>query len=200
MKRIVLADDHPLFLEGLSTLLTAMLPSVQVYKSTSLAEVKITLQNVAVDLILLDRVMPGMDGMKHLPVLRQQYPNIPIAIVSGSDSSEHVREAFSHGAVGFISKAFKPEQTIDAVKRLLAGEVFLPQEAWLAPKNNTLLSSRQMDIMRGIVRGDSNKVIASALSISEGTVKQHANNIFKRLKVSNRTLAIQRCRDLGLLS
>lgn len=200
MKKIVLADDHPLFLDGLSILLTTMLPSTSVYKANDVPEVERKLQTVSADLVLLDRIMPGMDGMKYLPILRQRYPRIPFAIVSGSDSSHHIREAFGYGAVGFIPKIFKPEQTIDAVKRLLAGEVFLPQEAWLTPKNNTLLSSRQMEILQGMVQGASNKVIANELAISEGTVKQHANNIFKRLNVHNRTLAIQRCRDLGLLS
>lgn len=204
MHRILVADDHPLFLDGMSTLLGSMLPSTSIYTASNLQQVKIQLKKRSINLLLLDRVMPGMDGMKCVPELRYQYPKVAICIISASESSQHIREALDHGAIGYIPKVYPPQKTLSAVKKILSGNSFIPEEAWtVSPKNTDggiKLSARQMEIIEAISQGKSNKSIARELQITEGTVKQHASNIFKLLKVSNRTLAIQRSRDLGLLA
>ena len=204
MQKILVADDHPLFLDGLVTLLTSMLPSTLVYNASNVQQVKVQLSKTSIDLLLLDRIMPGMDGMKRVPELLHQYPNTAICIISASESSQHIREALDHGAIGYIPKVYAPQKTLSAVKKILSGSSFIPEEAWGANlKNtgtNTKLSPRQMEIMQDISQGKSNKSIARELNITEGTVKQHASHIFKLLNVNNRTLAIQRSRDLGLLS
>ena len=203
MTEILLADDHPLFLDGLSILLTTMLPDVVVHTAKDVQQVKNILEANSIDFLLLDRIMPGMDGMKRLPELSQLYPGLPISIMSASDSAQHIREAIDNGAIGFIPKTFTPEQIMDAVKKMLLGNIFIPKQAWVTNTGyidgRATLSARQMEILNFIVQGKSDKAIASELNIVEGTVKQHINNMYRQLKVSNRTLAIQRSRDLGLI-
>lgn len=203
MQRILVADDHPLFLDGLVTLLTSIFPSTSIHSANDIQQVQAELEKTPISLLLLDRVMPGMDGMKRVPELRAQYPDLIICIMSASDSSQHIREALDHGAAGYIPKVYAPEKTLAAINKILSGGLFIPEEAWVAsPKKNTSvnLSPRQIEIIQTMSQGKSNKIIAHELNITEGTVKQHASNIFKLLKASNRTLAIQRARDLGLLS
>jgi len=204
MTKILIADDHPLFLDGLATLLTTMLPSTTVYQAKDIFQVQTKLETVEVDLVLLDRMMPGMDGMKRLAELREKYPTLPIAIISASDSGQHIREAFDHGAIGFIPKTYDPKKTVDAVSQVLSGSIHIPKQIWHSKKScvdkNITISSRQIEILECISQGQSNKLIADDLGIAEGTVKQHINNIYRSLNVTNRMLAVQRARDLGLLS
>lgn len=204
MQKILVADDHPLFLDGLVTLLTSALPSVSTYNASNMQQVKRQLNKVSINLLLLDRVMPGMDGMKRVPELLDQYPQLAICIISASESSQHIREALDHGAIGYIPKIYQPQETLTAVTKILAGGLFIPEEAWVMKTKKmsagTTLSPRQMEIMQAMSQGKSNKLIARELNITEGTVKQHISNIFKLLNVNNRILAIQRSRDLGLIS
>ena len=204
MQRILVADDHPIFLDGLVTLLELTLPSTSIYSASTIQQVQTRLRKKeSVNLLLLDRVMPGMDRMKRVPELLAQYPNLTICVISASESSQHIREALDNGAAGYIPKIYDPQKVLFAINKILSGGLFIPEEAWtLSPKNankNATLSPRQIEVIQIISQGKSNKDIARVLNITEGTVKQHVCNIFKLLKVKNRTLAVQRARDLGLL-
>jgi len=206
MQNILVADDHPVFLDGLTALLSSILPKSIIHNASNLQQVKTQLSYSQIDLLLLDRVMPGMDGMKVVPTLLQQYPKLNICIISASDSNQHIREALESGAIGYIPKIYEPKKIIEALNRILSGSLFIPEEAWsIKPKHtdndiDIELSPRQLEILQAISQGQSNKSIARELNITEGTVKQHVSNIFKRVNVNNRTLAIQRSRDLGLIS
>lgn len=205
MPSILIADDHPLFLEGLALLLSSRIDNVEIRRAPDLAAVEWQLAEKTVDLLLLDRVMPGMNGFQRLPELAGLYPALPVAIISASDSSQHIREALDAGAAGFIPKTSSPDEVVAAVQRLLAGKAYIPRQAWRPAREVGLLgdvslSVRQQEILELVSKGDSNKLIARQLGLSEGTIKQHLNNIFRELQVSSRTQAVQRARDLGFLS
>lgn len=205
MFTLLIADDHPLFLDGLALLLAAMLPDSRILQAQDMTLVRQHLSAQPVDLLLLDRVMPGMDGMDRLTELAETWPQLPVAIISASDSSQHIREALDAGAAGFIPKTTSPSDMVIAVKRLLAGKTYIPQQAWQSIRKvyvngEISLSARQHEILTLLGEGSGNKQIADRLQLAEGTIKQHLNNIFRALGVTNRTQALQRARDLGFVS
>lgn len=205
MFTLLIADDHPLFLDGLALLLAAMLPDACILQAQDMTLVRQHLSTQPVDLLLLDRVMPGMDGMDRLTELAETWPQLPVAIISASDSSQHIREALDAGAAGFIPKTTSPADMVIAVKRLLAGKTYIPQQAWQSIRKvyvngEISLSARQHEILTLLGEGSGNKQIADRLQLAEGTIKQHLNNIFRALGVTNRTQALQRARDLGFVS
>lgn len=205
MFTLLIADDHPLFLDGLALLLAAMLPDARILQAQDMTLVRQHLSAQPVDLLLLDRIMPGMDGMDRLTELAETWPQLPVAIISASDSSQHIREALDAGAAGFIPKTTSPSDMVIAVKRLLAGKTYIPQQAWQSIRKvyvngEISLSARQHEILTLLGEGSGNKQIADRLQLAEGTIKQHLNNIFRALGVTNRTQALQRARDLGFVS
>lgn len=204
MPTILIADDHPLFLEGVASLIRNGIANSDIRLASTLEEAEAELNQHSIDLLLLDRIMPGMFGMTRVPELKQRFPSLNIAIISASDSAQHIREALDAGAMGFIPKTTEPSDILAATEKMLSGMPYIPQQAWqdtpTTPNaHTTQLTQRQQEIIKLIAKGLSNKVIASELTLSEGTVKQHLNNIFRALNVRNRTQAIRAAQDLGLI-
>lgn len=199
MGTIVVADDHPLFREAL---MAALSPLGHAFKECStLDDCHATFEvDHDVDLLLLDLNMPGSQGLYGLVSLRNTFPAVPIAIVSGSDTSDLVRKARALGALGFIPKSTKPDGMRRAVESLLRGESTFPDVEFQDDRLSTEdaeLSGRiakltpQQYTVWGLMRdGKLNKEIASDLAISEATVKAHVSAILKKLAVSNRTQAV----------
>lgn len=206
MLNLLIADDHLLFMEGLVLVLRDKFPGCQIHQASHLEAVKNQLQHhTAIDLLLLDRTMPGVDNLQHLQELWAIMPELRIAILSAADSPQHVREALALGVVGFISKAFSPDEMAVAIQHMLAGGIFVPEKLWATPPANgnggqKLLSPRLLEVLHLAANGSSNKQIANTLGITEGTVKLHFHAILKVLEASNRTQAIQKARLLGLIS
>ena len=159
-----------------------------------------------VDLMLLDLEMPGMNGLEGFREIRRRYPALPIAIVSGVNDVRIIRELLDGGARGYIPKLAGSEQLMNALRRVLKGEIYVPDAlfipAQLTPANDdkaSPLTSRQHEILPLLAEGMPNKRIADALSVTEGTVKQHLKDLFRRLGVRNRTQAVKEAQRLGLL-
>lgn len=205
MLNLLVADDHLLFLEGLVLLLNDKFSGCTIHQANSLDALKHQLSTKApIDLLLLDRTMPGVDSLKHLNELWKISPDLRIAILSAADSPQHVREALTLGVAGFISKAFSPDDMAAAIRHMLDGGIFVPEKLWSTPErsNNNgqkLLSPRLLEVLMLAANGSSNKQIANTLGITEGTVKLHFHAILKALAATNRTQAIQKARMLGLL-
>ena len=163
----------------------------------------------AVDLALLDLNMPGSRGLTALRQIKDEYPGVPLAVLSGLDDPSLIRDAIEVGASGFVPKASSSEVLVAALKLILAGGVYLPQAALTGYIQRTppagemverteLLSERQTDVLMRAIQGKPNKVIARELDIAEGTVKTHLSAAFKALGVHNRTEAVFAAAKLGL--
>jgi DNA-binding NarL/FixJ family response regulator len=170
------------------------------------------------DIILLDLLMPGMQGMKGLDVVRRRLPDVPVAIVSALSDVDVIMAAIQSGASGFILKSSDEKVLKLAVSLMLSGETYVPSHVlthrggfWPGksrnmgsafPPGNALasLTERERGILRLLMRGQTNKEIARNLDVVEGTIKKHLRDIFKKLNVSNRTQAVITATQLGWMS
>ena len=209
---VLLIDDHALFREGLKFLLRSLDGALEVDEASDCAK---ALEHVAArsyDLVLLDLKMPGVAGLDALAALRDAIPAAPLVVLSGEDNPGVVRAAIERGAMGFIPKSSTPEVLIQALRLVLARGVYLPPAVLDAARvpasvashassdEMTLpgLTPRQMDVLRCVIQGKSNKIIARELDVSEGTVKAHLSSVLRALDVRNRTEAVYAAAKLGL--
>ena len=204
--KILHADDHPMFREGLRFFLQLLGTQVTVLEAGNL---RAALDKLAlewpVDLLLLDLQMPGMGEIEGFLAIRRAYPALPVVIVSGVNDPQIIRTLLDGGARGYIPKFTGSEQLMDALRRVLNGEVYVPDAVFLPPSQvagnseSTPLTSRQLQILPLLAEGMPNKRIADVLGLTEGTVKQHLKDLFRRLNANNRTKAVGEARRLGLL-
>ena len=214
--RVLLIDDHPLFREGLKGLLLGLEPSVQVEQAGSI-DMALTLQGQAFDLVLMDLNMPGSQGMEALLRTKALFEAAAVVVVSGDESPSTIQSAIQHGAAGCVPKTTDPSVTIQALRLVLAQGTYLPPEALrqpgatetasapaaaaaAAPSWPKELSPRQLSVLRCLLQGKPNKVIAREIGIAEGTVKAHLWAVYQLLGVSNRAQAMYRAHELQLFS
>jgi DNA-binding NarL/FixJ family response regulator len=208
MTEILVADDHPLFRYAITDFIERNIPDAQTITCTDLDAALIEAEgNPNIDLVLLDLNMPGMDGLNGIVRFRNQFPEMPIVIVSAEEDKKIVLQAFTYGAVGFITKSTSCEQIVGALQQVLAGQVYLPPDIirntgtgnsrakdeanakQIDPKLLGALTRRQLLVFECIAKGKSNKQIAYELNIAETTVKAHVSAILTKLNVHNRIQA-----------
>ena len=205
--KILHADDHPLFREGIRFFLKLIDPQVAALEAGSL---QATMDKLAlewpVDLLLLDLEMPGNDGTGGFFAIRRRYPDLRILILSGLSDPRIIRELLDGGARGYVPKLVSSEDLLNALRRVLTGEIYVPDALFLgtlpgksATGADEPLTSRQLEILPLLADGLPNKRIADALGVTEGTVKQHLKELFRRLSARNRMQAVSEARRLGLL-
>jgi DNA-binding NarL/FixJ family response regulator len=198
---IIIVDDHPLFRDAMKAALSSAHMSLVVLEAGSLEEATAQLgRKTDCDLILLDLKMPGVQGLSGLAYLRAQYPDVPVAIVSGQEDAAIIRRALALGASGFIPKSTPAEAMRQAVASILAGDVWAPiiaQEASPQEREIDALSKRlatltpqQVRVLMMLRAGLLNKQIAFELDVSEATVKAHVSAILLKLDVDSRTQAV----------
>ena len=204
--KILHADDHPMFREGVRFFLKLLDAQVVVLEASNIqgALDKLALEG-PVDLVVLDLQMPGTSELDGFFTIHRRYPNVPIVIVSGLNDPRTIRALLDGGARGYIPKLASSEQLMDALRRVLRGEVYLPDALFIpdsetaASEEAAALTARQLQILPLLAEGMPNKRIADALDVTEGTIKQHLKDLFRRLNASNRTQAVKEARRLGLL-
>lgn len=205
LKRLLVADDHPLCVTALTMAAHAIDPAILVDRAGTLAETEACARAAAPDLVLLDLMLPDVQGFAGLALMRATLPGVPVAIVSSRDEEAVVRQAIALGARGYLSKASPLDQMIAAIRVLLAGGQWLPDGLLAAPHGPAAndaatrvgsLSVAQLRVLRAIADGRQNKQIAYDLQLAEPTVKSHLAAIFKKLGVANRTQAVLALRSL----
>ncbi|WP_448679808.1 response regulator transcription factor ErdR [Pseudomonas nicosulfuronedens] len=198
---ILIADDHPLFRSALHQALTIGLgPEARLSEAASIAELETRLNEKADwDLVLLDLNMPGAYGFSGLVLLRGQYPQIPVVMVSAQEDAAVVQRSREFGASGFIPKSSELSVLQQAVRSVLDGDVWWPpqvdavtemsDDVRAASAGLASLTPQQFRVLTMVCEGLLNKQIAFELSVSEATVKAHVTAIFRKLNVRTRTQA-----------
>jgi DNA-binding NarL/FixJ family response regulator len=203
---VLLVDDHALFREGLALLLREVDSSVSVRHAGSVAQALNRLNDSGrPDLILLDMVLPGEQGLDALRTVRSHAEEVPIVVLSGSEDAQLVRDCIEEGAMGFIPKASDSRVMTAALRLVLSGGVYLPSlviqgsstsSADSRPAHLGELTPRQREVLLRLVQGKPNKIIARELGISDTTVKTHVSAVLQCLGVHNRTEAVFAMRNL----
>jgi DNA-binding NarL/FixJ family response regulator len=204
--KILICDDHALFREGLELVLGQLDPAPEL---ESVGDAEEALARVGehdgFDLVLLDLRLRGMSGFAALDALRRRHPEVPVVVLSASESPADVQRALACGASGFIPKATRGSELLDALRHVLAGGVWVPpllvggrEGPVRAAREPPALTERQIEVLRLLARGLTNREIAEVLRITEETAKSHVKHIYSALDVSTRTEAAMRMRELGL--
>ncbi len=195
--RIVLADDHPLVLEGLRALIATQ-PDLHVVATATDGERLLeAVERFRPDVVVMDLQMPFMDGLTCLQHIRRQGLPIRVLIISAFSDALSLRTAIEYGADGFVLKTESQEVTLAAIRQVAGGQLVFPESArrWLMRSSSVSpndLTEREEAILALIAEGKSNAQIAALLHLSENTVKFHVKNIFSKLGVTNRTEAAAR--------
>lgn len=209
--RVLIADDHPIFLKGIRALL-ATIPDVEVVGEAATGEDAITAAaNLQPDVVLMDIQMPGISGVEATRQILFGSPHIRILIVTMFEDDYTVFAAMRAGARGYIVKGVSPDEMLRAIRAVGSGEaIFSPAIAvrlmnfFAAPKPAVPaqtfpeLSEREREILDLVAQGASNAEIANKLVLSPKTVRNHVSNIFSKLQVADRAHAIIRGREAGL--
>lgn len=207
---ILIVDDHPLMAAALAGVLQELRPRASCTVAPTGAAARQALARQAdMGLVVLDLGLPDTDGFGLLAYLREAYPGVPVMVVSASENVEDMRRAIAAGALAYVAKSAPPADMLKAAGRVIRGELVLPPAMNLTaaagssanPASSTeLLTDRQLDVLRLVCAGRSNKFIAYELGVAEKTVKGRITAIFKALEVDNRTQAVLEASRLGLFT
>jgi DNA-binding NarL/FixJ family response regulator len=193
LTKVLIADDHPLLLEGVRQVLEEDGRFEVVAEAGNGAEALSQLERVDVDVALLDVRMPGMDGFECLDRIRVAHPRVKVVLCSMQSDPVQIQAAFRRGACGYVVKNVDPRDLASAIRQAIDATAFhaqgLPALYDEASGRQLGLSDRELEIMKAVARGLSNRAIAQELWITEQTVKFHLTNIFKKLGLANRTEA-----------
>ncbi len=200
--RIMLSDDHPSLRAGLASILNAVPGLAVVDEAGSGRETIAKARSVKPDVFIVDLRMPDGDGIFTIRELTAIDPDSKILVLTTFDNEEDIFNALDAGARGYILKDTTREEIIEAVRQVHAGQRFLPQAiaARLADRMiRPTLTPREVDVLRLVSRGRSNKEIAASMFISEETVKSHMKALFQKLEVHDRAEAVAIAHQRGLL-
>jgi DNA-binding NarL/FixJ family response regulator len=203
--RIIVADDHPVVREGLVVILGTQ-PDMEVVGEASDGATLLELAAaLAPDVALVDLEMPGVDGVTAIGQLAQLAPTTRALVLTAFDSDERIIGALRAGARGYLLKGAPRAEIFQAVRVVGGGGSLIqaPVAARLADRlarpDPPALTAREREVLRLIAQGQANKTIAHTLGVAERTVKFHVSGIFARLGVVNRTEAVARAAQLGLI-
>ena len=199
--KIVIADDHPVVRKGLSLLLSSEDEFEVIGEAANGEEAIARALELSPDIMLMDLVMPKIDGISATKEILRLKPEIKILILTSFSDANHAIPALEAGALGYLLKENDPEEVIQAISKLVNGEkqihpkvtegLLSALQTQRKPEHDLLnsLTSREKEVLREITNGKSNKEIASTLFISEKTVKTHVSNILSKLSLQDRTQA-----------
>jgi len=214
--RVLLVDDQALFREGLHTLLSVQADLEVVGEAGNGEEAITAVANLRPDVVLMDLRMPVLDGVAATRRIMESYPATRVIVLTTFDNDDDVFDGLRAGAVGYLLKDVPSARLYEAIRAAASGESFLQPSIAAkvvaefarmgsrpsAPSQSDLvepLSDRELEILQHLAAGASNREIANALFITEGTVKNHVTNILGKLGVRDRTQAALKAKDMGLI-
>ena len=199
--RILIADDHNLVRESLAEVMSKDdMAAIELAEDLKTA-MEIVRTQEKFDLILLDYNMPGMNRLDGLERMMALAGETPVAILSGTASSTVANRAIEMGAAGFVPKTLSARSMISATKFMIEGEIFAPIDVIknASKEAEGPLSRRELDVLRGLCDGKSNKEIARDMDLQEVTIKLHVKTLSRKLEARNRTHAAMIARDRSLI-
>jgi DNA-binding NarL/FixJ family response regulator len=210
---VLVVDDHPVLREGIAALLRQAGPDTVVLQEGDVAgALKLAVERLDLDVIVLDLMMPGMGGMQAIAEFGRVRADVPVIVLSSSEDPRDARKALAQGALGYVPKSASQHTLVSAIRLVLNGEIYVPplilneigdarqrQFGEAGGSRATALTERQIDVLKRLSAGQPNKIIARELDLSEKTVKAHITAIFKALNVVNRTQAALVGREAGLI-
>jgi DNA-binding NarL/FixJ family response regulator len=196
---VLIVDDHPLYRDGVVQMLAHRAPNLRCRVARDGAEALAALQrDERCDLVIADHRLPGpLDGLALLARVGAMDPTAARVLVSGSDDARLPAQARRQGLMGYLPKALEPDQWVQALACILAGEPWFPALHALPVSG---LTARQATILERIAVGHTNKVIARDLGVTERTIKYHLGEIFARAQAGSRAEAVARALALGWIS
>jgi two-component system, NarL family, response regulator LiaR len=207
MIRIVIADDHSVVRQGLKMFLTSDTDLQVVGEAENGAEAVQLARELAPDVVLMDLMMPVMDGITAIETIKREQPDIEILAVTSVLEDAAVMRAMRAGAIGYLLKDTRGDELCRSIRAAANGQVQLSPQAAArllrevrSPESPETLTERETDVLRLLARGLANKEIARELSIGDKTVKSHVSNILAKLNVQSRTQAALYAARAGLVS
>jgi DNA-binding NarL/FixJ family response regulator len=210
---VIIAEDQTLFREGIKDLLENEANVVVVGEAADGREAIRLVKKLRPNVILLDIKLPHLDGIEATRQIHKECPSTNVLILSGYEDEAHVMEAIQAGANGYLSKMLPAAELVNALKTFANQGVMIPQPVMSklidglrnigsgnAEASLVALTKTEIKVLALLGRGQSNKEIAQSLTCSVKTIKNHLNNMFQKLGVSNRTEAVVKGIDLGLIS
>ncbi|HAU35915.1 response regulator [Lysinibacillus fusiformis] len=200
MIRVLIADDHHVVRRGLLFFLKTQKDIEVVGEAKNGHEAVSLAESIQPDIILMDLVMPELDGIQATKRIKAKFPKIEILMLTSFSDRDHVVPAMEAGAAGYQLKDIEPDELVLSIRRIMRGENTLHPEATTtlemdrkeaqnAPHSLNPLTPREQDVLAELTKGKSNREIASSLFVTEKTVKTHISNIFTKLQVQDRTQA-----------
>ena len=198
--KVLLIDDHSLFIDGMNLVLVKLDPNIQIFNANSYEDaLPVMTENPDMDLVLLDLGLPGLSDIDALKAVRNELPVTPVVVLSSNDDGAKVQQMLNVGAQGYIPKSTNAEILIHSLKLVLSGGIYVPQEILpqleqgadqpVRVQADMPLTPKQHEVLGKLIHGYSNKEIGQLLNMAESTVRVHIAAILKALNVSNRTRA-----------
>ena len=200
--RILIVDDHPVVLAGLTSMLGTKAGMEVAGFASSGEEALEILRSKPVDLLLLDLRMPGMNGIDTLHAMKRSKISVRVIILTSFETDEDIYRAVQAGAQGYLLKDAPQSDMIDAIRSVHSGKRYFPQQiaARLAERMmRTNLTARELEVLKMLATGLTNKQIGCALNISDNTVRNHVNSIIEKLEVCDRTEAATTAIHRGII-
>ena len=199
--RILLVDDHIVVRMGLATATSGEADMEVVADADNGADAIKAYRLHRPDVVVLDLRMPGLNGIETIRLMREEFTDVKILVFSNYASGDEVYQALRAGASGFVVKKMALDRLLEAIRKVYEGEQYVPEEiaTRLHGRLISQLSPRELEVLRRLARGLSNKEIGAELNVVEGTVKIHVTNILAKLGVSDRTQAILAAVKRGII-
>ncbi|MBD8027575.1 response regulator transcription factor [Ureibacillus sp. Re31] len=200
MIRVLIADDHHVVRRGLLFFLKTQKDIEVIGEAKNGIEAVELVESLQPDIVLMDLVMPEMDGIQATKKIKAKWPNVAILMLTSFSDKDHVLPAIEAGAAGYQLKDIEPDELVNAIRQIIRGENIIHpaatsqleevlREEENLPHVKNPLTPRERDVLAELTKGKSNREIASSLFVTEKTVKTHISNIFTKLEVQDRTQA-----------
>ncbi|KAA9338598.1 response regulator transcription factor [Hymenobacter busanensis] len=213
MIRLILVDDHTIIRDGIQALLSDVAELEVVGQARNGRELLDMLPHTPADVVMMDLNMPELSGFETMPLLREQFPEVRVLILSMLDHEKYVHQILTAGALGYVLKNAGKEEIVHAIRTVASGRPFLCTEIGLnllhkaieapssgGPKKPNDLSNRETEVLRLIAEGLTNAEIADKLFTSKRTIETHRQNIIEKTQAKNTAALIKYAMETGLLA